>query len=225
VFANPLSELLNDSIYQKTFIQSYYKQRIDKYKYKPDFHINLYSGIWIPFDNASLLGNHPLIGFQAGIRSQKMTYNFALAFKFIESKNEYEILRDGNIETTSNFFGGYFGAEVEREIYKYRKNEFDLLGGVGYDGFDAVNVNTEDSDPNNDVGHSINSVNINFGLGYRHYFRDKRYLSLQGKYNFVNYNNQGGTNLAGNTLTITIAYGKFSNPQKYYYLNELRYKE
>jgi hypothetical protein len=183
------------------------------------------SGIWIPFDNASLLGIHPLIGFQAGFRSKKMTYNLTLAFKFVESKNEYEILLDGNSVKTNTFFGGYIAADIERDILKFGKNEFDLLGGVGYDGFDAVNVNTEDDDPDNDVSHSINSVNINFGLGYRHYMRYKRYIGLQGKYNFVNYNNPGGTNLAGNTITITLVFGRFFNESKDYYLNELRFEE
>jgi len=184
VLAKPMEEISHDSIYQNTAIKLYYDHRINKYRYKPDYHMSMMSGIWIPFDNASLLGIHPLIGFQAGFRSKKMTYNLTLAFRFVESKNEYEILLDGNSVKTNTFFGGYIAADIERDILKLGKNEFDLLGGVGYDGFDAVNVNTEDDDPDNDVSHSINSVNINFGLGYRHYMRDKRYIGLQGKYNF-----------------------------------------
>ncbi len=225
VQADPVKEIQKDTIYTNTGFKYYYYQRVDKYRFKPDFHINFFTGIWIPFDNASLLGNHPLLGMQGGVRSQKMTYNFTMAFKFVKSKNEYTILREGNTETTDYFFGGYIGADVERQIFKFRKNEIDILAGVGYDGFEAVNVNTEDDDPYNDKGHSINSANFNFGLGYRRYLANKTYFALQGKYNIVNYNNQGGTNLSGNCLTISLLIGGFFNERKDYFLGELRYTE
>lgn len=225
VFNDPLVEFQHDTIYNNTAFWAYYYKQVDKYRYKPDVNVNIFSGIWIPNGNASLLGNHPYIGFQGGVRFHKMTYNISLAIKFLKSKNEYEILRNGNIETSRHFFGGYFGADLEREIFKIRKNEFDLLGGIGFDGFDAINVNTEDDDPDNDKSHSINSVNINFGLGYRHYFANKTYFSLQGKYNLIDYNNYGGTNLSGNCLTISLMVGGFPDQAKDYFLKELRYVE
>jgi len=223
VLADPVKEIQTDTIYNNTEFKSYYYKRVDKYRFKPELNINFFTGIWIPFDNAALLGNHPVLGFQLGAHFQKMTYNFTLAFRILKSKNEYTILRNGNIETTDNFFGGYIGVDVEREILKFRKNEFDILAGIGYDGFTSVITNTEDNNPDNDVGNSISSVNTNFGLGYRYYLTNKRYIGLQGKYNFVNYVNTGGTNLSGDNITISLFYGGFSNSQKDYELNELRY--
>lgn len=225
VSTNALSPIQSDTIFLGTEFRDYYFERVNKYRYKPDFHYSISSGIWIPFDNATLLGNHPTIGFQAGIRVKKMTYNVALSFKFGKSKNDYEIMIDGNTQITNEFFGGYIAADIEREIFRFRKYEFDLLGGVGYDSFDAVTVNTEDADPDNDVSHVIGSVNMNFGLGFRYYLKYNRYIGLQGKYNFVNYNNPGGTNLAGNTVNITVIFGRFFNSRKDYYLNQLRYEE
>jgi hypothetical protein len=225
ILIDPVKEIQVNADYENTDLRSYYHRRVEKYLSKPDFNINFFTGIWIPFDNAALLGNHPVIGMQGGIRSQKMTYNLTLAFKFIKSKNEYTILREGNLETTTNFFGGYIGADLEREMVRLRKSQIDLLAGIGYDGWDAVKVNTEDDNPDNDLSHSISSLNINFGVGYRHYLRNKTYLALQGKYNFVNYNNQGGTNFSGNTLTFSLLVGGFFNESKTYFLNELRYIE
>jgi hypothetical protein len=223
VLADPVKEIQTDTIYNNTEFKSYYYKRVDKYRYKADLNFNVFTGIWIPFDNAALLGNHPVLGFQIGAHFQKMTYNFTLAFRLLKSKNEYTILRNGNIETTDNFFGGYVGVDVEREIYRFGKNEFDILAGIGYDGFTSVITNTEDDNPDNDVGNSIGSINTNFGLGYRHHFSNRRYIGIQGKYNFVNYVNTGGTNLSGDNITISIFYGGFSNSQKDYELNELRY--
>jgi hypothetical protein len=229
LYANVLPDaakaIQKDTTYSNTSLRTYYYQRVDKYRNKADFHFGLSTGIWIPFDNAALLGNHPFIGFQIGMRSQKMIYNLSMDFKFLKSKNEYTILRDGYTETTSVFAGIYFGADIERELFTFRKNKVSLLGGIGYDGFDSVKVNTEDDDPDNDVSHMISSMNTNFGLGYRHFFKSKTYLGLQGKYNFVNYSNTGGTNFAGNCLTISISVGGFVNEKKSYNLNELRYIE
>lgn len=225
VLIDPVKEIQLDTIYNNTEFSSYYFTRVDKWKQKADLNLNFFTGIWIPYGNASLLGNHPLLGFQVGGHKQKMTYNMTLAFRLLKSKNEYTILRDGNIETTDNFFGGYIGADIEREILKFRKNEFDILAGIGYDGFQSVLVNTEDDDPDNDIGHSINSINTNFGLGYRHYRSKKSYIGLQAKYNFVNYVNTGGTNLSGDMITISLFIGGFLNAKKYYELNELRYIE
>jgi hypothetical protein len=223
VLIDPVKEIQLDTIYNNTEFRSYYYQRVDKWTQKTDLNLNLFTGIWIPFGNASLLGNHPLLGFQVGAHKQKMTYNMTLAFRLFKSKNEYTILRDGNIEETDRFIGGYVGLDIEREIFKFRKNEFEILAGVGYDGFQSVLVNTEDDDPDNDTGHSINSVNTNFGLGYRHYGKNRSYIGLQGKYNFVNYVNTGGTNLSGDNITISLFFGGFSNDKKDYELNELRY--
>jgi len=225
VLPDPVKAIQLDTTYKNTALRSYYYQRVDKYLKQPDYHISLYSGIWIPFENAALLGNHPVIGGQIGIRAKKMTYNLSFDFKFIKSKNEYTFLRNGNIDTTTNFSGLYLGADLEREIFTFRKNKISLLGGIGYDGFDAIKVDTEDNDPNNDVSQMIGSLNTNFGLGYRHFFKNKTYIGLQGKYNIVNYSNQGGTNFSGNCLTISVSVGGFFNEKKSYYLNELRYIE
>jgi hypothetical protein len=225
VLADPIKEIQKDTNYKYTNLKSYYYNAVDKYRYKPDVHLNLYSGIWIPTGNAALLGNHPFIGVQGGIRSKKMTYNLSLAFKFINSANDYYILKDGIVDTTDYFFGGYVGLDIEREILKSKKHEFDLLAGIGYDGFDSIKTNTEDDNPDNDKGHPINSVNVNFGLGYRYFYAKKRYVGLKGNYNVVNYNNDGGTNLLGDCITISLSIGGFGNTGKDYYLDELRYSE
>jgi hypothetical protein len=223
VFIDPVKELQLDTIYDNTEFRSYYNKRVEPWRQKADLNLNLFTGVWIPYDNASLLGNHPILGLQVGAHKQKMTYNLTMAFRLLKSKNEYKILRDGNIETTDNFFGGYFGLDIEREIFKWRKNEFEILAGIGYDAIASVLADTEDDDPNNDVGHTINSLNTNFGLGFRHYLSDKSYIGLQGKYNIVNYANGGGTDLSGDILTISLFYGGFINHQKDFELNELRY--
>jgi hypothetical protein len=223
VLPDPVKEIQIDTIYTNTEFRSYYFQRVDKWNQMTDMNLNFFTGIWIPFGSAELLGVHPILGCQVGAHTRKMTYNLTVALRLFKSKNEYTILRDGNIETTHKFLGGYIGLDMEREMLKFGKNEFDLLAGVGYDGFSSILVNTEDDKTDNDVGHSIGSINSNFGLGYRHFSAKNTYVGLQCKYNFVNFKNKGGTDLSGDSITISLIFGGFSNSKKDYELNELRY--
>jgi hypothetical protein len=225
VMPDPVKTIVLDTTFATTQLQSYYTRRIDKYRKLPDWHFGLYTGIWIPFDNASWLGVHPLIGLQLGIRTRQFTYNAALEFRFGKPKNEYAYLHDGYSDTSNSFVGIYTGIEIERKIFAFRKNEISLLAGLGYDGFDAVNVNKEDSDPNNDISHMIGSVNTNFGFDFRRFLNKSTYIGLQTKYNIVNYNNTGGTNFSGNTLSISLTVGGFNNQKKAYQLHEYRFDE
>jgi len=222
IVTNPLKAIQTETLYNNSDIKTYYLNRAKKCFSKSGFNFNLFTGIWIPTGNASLLGNHPLIGLQGGIKSNKMTYNLTLAFKFVNSANDYVILKDGYTDTTNYFFGGYIGLDTERELYKGKKNEIDLLAGIGYDGFQSINTNNN-SDPN--AGHSINSLNTNFGLGYRYFYKKNKYIGLQAKYNIVNYNNKGGTNLMGDCFTVTISIGGLNQSAKENCLYDLRYTE
>ena len=222
-FKQPIKELKENPAYDNSKVRSYYNKEIEKYIYKPDFHISVLSGIWIPTGNLTLLGNHPILGFQMGMRKKKMTYNITMAFKFLKSENDYFILKNGEIDTTNHFFGGYVGVDLDREIYKNKKSQFDLLAGIAYDGFDAIKTNTNDDNTDNDKSHSINSLNLNIGFGYKYFIKRDWYISLQGKYNFVNYKNNGGTDFSGNSITVTILTGGFMNNLKSSNLNALKY--
>lgn len=225
ILKNPITEFQNNSNYNNTNVKKYYNNAVNKYKDKPDMHYCVFTGVWIPTGNAKLLGNHPLLGLQGGIRCKKTTYNLTMYFKFIDSQKDYQIKRNGKLDTTSYFFGGFVGGDVEREIFKFKRSQFDLLGGIAWDGFDAVKTNVNDDNPNNDEAVTINSFNINFGVGYKYYFLNKKYIAIQGRYNFVNYINKGGTNMSGNSLTLSLLVGGFINNNKDWHLNALRYNE
>ncbi len=221
IVSDPLKEIKSNTLYDNTALKSYYMQVAQKSLSKPDYHVGLFAGTWIPTGNASLLGVHPEIGMQVGIKYLKMTYNFTLAFKFLKSANDYAIYMDGNIDTTNYFLGGYLGLDIERELFKTNKNEFDLLFGIGYDGFESVKTIENNSEAS--LTHPINSINTNFGLGFRHFYKKNRYWGLKAKYNILNYNNSGGTNLMGNCITISLCLGNFSNQAKENELYEIRY--
>lgn len=223
VLPNPIYEIQLDSIYKNTLVKSYYSQEVDIIRREPDFNLCFSAGLWMPQENASLLGNHPIIGGQAGFRKDKMTYNLSLAFRVLKSRNQYVILVDGVKDSTNYFLGGYIGIDIDRSLISCKKHQIDLLAGIGYDSFEALYQNTDDDNPDNDTRFAIGSVNMNFGLGYRYYYKARKYIGLQAKYNVVNYSNNGGTNLAGNCLTVSIIMGGLTNPGKYSRLDDLKY--
>lgn len=218
-------ELQNPDRYNGTKLKDYYYKQVNKYVNLAGFHWALFSGVWTPFGKASLLGSHPLLGFEFGSKYRKMYLNVSMYFKFSNAVNKYTFMLEDSARITNHFFGGYFGLDFERELIKVRKNEFNILAGISWDGFDTMESNTKDDRTDNDKGKSISSLNLNVGLGYRYIFKNSAYLGIRGKYNFVNYKNVGGTDLSGHTMTITIAYGGFLNSMKSYYLKQYNYHE
>jgi hypothetical protein len=225
---NPASlflEIQNSEDLQSTNLGSYYYKIVNKYAKLPELGWSIFSGAWIPFGNTSTLGVHPLIGCDIGYKVDKMIYNFSMYIKFGTTPNKYVIIFEGNRDTTNYFLGGYIGFDVEREFFKVNNNEFHILAGVGWDGFDAVETNSSYYSSNYNKGKSINSLNINAGLGYMHYFKNSKFIEVRFKYNYVSYSNKGGTNLSGNTITTSLVFGGFTNFYKRNNLRAINYQD
>ncbi len=216
-------EIQNPEKYKGTKLKEYYYNQVNIYVNQADFHWAVFSGVWAPFGQASLLGNHPLLGFEFGSKYRKTYFNVSMYLKFANATNNYTFLLADSARVTNHFFGGYIELDCEREILKIRRNEFNILAGIAWDGFDTIETNTNDDRTDNDKGKSINSLNLNVGLGYRYIFKNSAYLGIRGKYNFVNYKNVGGTDLSGHTVTIAFVYGGFLNSMKSYNLERYNY--
>ncbi len=158
-------------------------------------------GIWAPTGNLSLVGAHPYLGFRLGVVKKKITIDFSANFKFINSPKSYNVLKDGILYSTRHFFGGYIGIDGDYVLLYKKQHKITFVGGLAYDGFDAL------TKPNNGVDKTINAFNLNIGLAYRFYRASDRYLEVQAKYNLVNYDNVGGTDLSGKSLTIGFLIG------------------
>lgn len=218
------NELQCKDKYNGTKLKEYYFKLVNESLNLYEFNIAIYSGVWVPFSRANTLGVHPIIGLDAGCKYRKFIFNLSMYLKFAKTPNDYMVVVEDSVWATDYFFGGYVGLDIEREIIKFGNNEIDLLLGVGYDGFGALDYSLADASTENDVGKTINSLNINTGIGYRYNFKGHGYLGVRGKYNFVNYKNIGGTDLSGNTASIVVIIGGFSNNKKYSGLKTLNYK-
>ncbi len=175
-------------------------------KHRGHYSMNL--GVWSPQDAAGTLGDKVELGGQFGIHDQRLILQVSGFLRFLKSANTYEVMHQGRLVSTDEFFGGYFGAEVGLEAIRLKRFALDLHVGIGYDGWNAI---TEDQGQGEAGG--INALNLNLG-GTIRVFHNKertRYLGVQGRYNFVDYGNDGGTDLSGNTITVHLVGGFLGN--------------
>lgn len=164
-------------------------------------------GTWMPTKDLKVLGNHPSVGISFGGRTVRDELDFALQFRFVNSKNSYDVLRQNTLYSRDAYFGGYIGVDYIRYIIHKTGYELGWLAGAGYDGFDITsfsdgNYNTDYLKPL-----SINSFNFNTGLRFNYFFNARGFIGLQSRYNFINYGNKGGTSLRGDAISIDLLFG------------------
>jgi len=167
---------------------------------KVGIHVSYFGGVWIPNGNLSILGNHPLVGVQFGIRTDKLLIDLTLQFKFLKSQNHFQVNHNNTSFDTDHFFGGYYGLDLGYNLINRKSNLIDLLSGVGLDGFDVLKINDK-------VKKTINTLNLNIGIGYRRIIGSYTYIGLDIKYNFIDYDNSDGTNLSGDAMSSLLKFG------------------
>ncbi|RZL41053.1 MAG: hypothetical protein EOP00_25565 [Pedobacter sp.] len=214
---------LQDSVLNDSTLKQSYKKELQRYIHLPEGHFAMYTGMWLPSGNLSIVGNHPLFGFQIGVKKKKTLIDGVMELKFGNSPNVYFVQKDDSLYSTKHFFGGFIGLDLGYELINKKGNEIDLLAGTAWDGFDVLDIGKPD-DPDR-ITKTINALNFNVGIGYRTYFKNKSYLGIETRYNVVNYQNKNGTDLSGNTLTIRLKYGISRNIYKDNALRRLDYKQ
>jgi len=210
--------------YPESILKKEYNIIVEKYKKLPEFHIAGIMGVWIPTGELTRLGIHPELGFQMGVKKRKMNYDCTILLKFLNSPNSYYAKRDkssDSFELTNHFFGGYIGFDIGGDLYAKKGHEIQLTGGVAWDGFDVLK---EDKD-NNLKSATVNSFNINLGLGYRYYIKNSIYFGLKVKYNVVDYSLNKIIDFTGNPITAHFIIGRVDNVFRNRNLQTLKYKQ
>jgi len=215
--------MLQTEEFNGTIIQGLYNKEIEMYKKKVIGHGDLLLGAWIPQDNLETVGSHPFFGFRYGIQYKKLIADVTIGFKFGKSPKVYQVYENDSIWDTDHFFGGYLGLDMGLEMVKIKNSSFDLIGGIAFDGFDALKA--DDPNSNDDITKSLNSLNLNVGLGYKYNINPWNYLGVDIKYNILDYKNPRGTDLSGNALTINLIYGFYGNRYSTNRLKDLDYNE
>jgi len=221
-FEGTLAMIQTDD-FKGTKIQELYFNQIKQYKRQVIGHEDFLLGAWIPQDNLKTLGSHPYFGFRGGIKYKRFMADATCGFKFGKSQNVYQVYKNDSVWNTDHFLGGYIGLDLGLEMFQIKKSSFDLIGGIAYDGFDALNA--DDPNSNTNITKSINSLNLNIGLGYKYNINQWNYIGVDIKYNILDYKNTLGTDLNGNAFTINLILGFYKNRYNINRLKELDYNE
>lgn len=198
-------ELLKSAEFAGTTLQMLYNKDKKDHRQFPTLYGEGLFNMWVPTGNLSLLGAHPGFAVEAGVVIDRVAIGLNVAFYFLKSANSYYVLDEGTLYTTDYFFGGYIGVNGAYDILRSKKQKMCALAGLAYDGFDVLYIKRE-PEPNSK---SVGSFNFNIGIGYRYKVLKKSYIGINVKYNHVNYQNLGGTDLSGRTFTFGVCYGGY----------------
>lgn len=206
---------------EKEFFKSYDEIRYGEFtesKLKEDFfedlgsskdqriNMALFTGLWIPMGNKSILGNHPKLGFIMGLGSKKLSLDVVMNMRYFNSPNYFQIEKFDSIYTTNSFLGGLFAIQLNGQLFHSQKTQILLSAGVGFEGFSSEEIQ-DPKDPDETIGLGINSTNMNFGLIFRRYINYITYWGIECRYNIVDYENVNGSDLSGNSMSIRLVYG------------------
>ena len=211
---NPSKEIKQHSN-EYTYLNSLLQEELIQEKKNGFLEYTIIAGIWSPTGNMSVVGLHPSVGLQLGGRFNRGQLDITMQVRFLKSANTYTVKRNGSLYDLDHYLGGYIG--LDYTYYLVNKTKFDVgvLGGIGYDGFDIASSNEDHS---NDYLKplSISSFNFNTGMRINYIVSSSFYIGLQGRYNFINYANNGGTNLNGNAFSVDLILGFTSRPGSRY---------
>jgi hypothetical protein len=200
--------ILEDDTYKGSRISTLYNQPADGEIQKLSVHYGFSGGIWIPDDKLATLGVHPSIGGFAGFGTRKMNYNLGLAFRVGKSPNEIKTVYLNSVYSTDEFTGINISLETARHILDWRRHQFDILSGLSLELIDVLTITSTNDDGEEVVDtRTLKSPSLHLGACYRYYTNKNHYLSVSGKYHFLDIRNKGGTNLRGNALSFTIECG------------------
>jgi hypothetical protein len=174
-------------------------------------HYALGAGMWIPYQHLDTLGMHPYFGGQIGFRKNRFLADLAIDLRVGASPNKYQVVIDGNLTDTQEFFEFSARMDFGYELIQWKNTELIFNGGIGYDNisayYDAKDPNNEDDD----ISKHLHSFNLNLGGSYRIYLKNDHYLAITGRYHRLNFRNTGGTDLKGNAATFGLEYGFGTN--------------
>jgi hypothetical protein len=205
-----------------TKLKTLYEEQTSKANKLGEVNMGFMNGVMIPSGNLlEYIGIKPQFGFQFGYKVKKIQYDLSVLLRSGSARKEYMVIYQGEPKITDHYLGGYAGLDLAYELRKRKRNEVDILAGIAYDGFDVV-----EGDTDNDIkGKSLNSLNLNFGLGYRFCGKKFNYLGLQAKYNVVNYRNKGGTDFNGNYISLILTANLFGNAKRNQIIENYRIKQ
>ncbi len=160
-------------------------------------------GAWMPIEGMEEIGAKANLGLTGGVSYQRFFAQLNLRVRAGRARFPYQVFDQDSLFTTREHIGGLIGLDMGAHLIKTYKQELNFMGGIGYDGIDAVSF--EEHEPFETV--SIGSLNLNAGLEFLHYYKPEEFFGIQARIHNLNYNTHGGTLLKGQAISIGLIWG------------------
>jgi hypothetical protein len=221
-FDSAFNHIQSDEL-QGTVLRKNYDDYVNNIKhiFPSRGNIGILIGNWRPQGNNKLLGKHPDIGFQMGAEWKLWRVDAIISYRFLSAKNKYQVDSLSNIVATDEFDSWLFGIDGGVKFLDNSLFSTDLFIGIGYD---AIYSLSKEGNPEEHIAHG--SFAASFGLRQRVFLNRRTgwYIGGTARYSFVDYSNPRGTDLSGNTLTISIICGWSFHETLNQFLKKLNYK-
>lgn len=215
-------ERLSASQFEGTCLQEKYIERMievehDLKSFRSHWEIN--TGIWRPIGVNNVLGDKIELGGALGYKESKLGLDLIGGIRFLNAREEYMTNYNHEFITTDFFRGSYAEIALNYDIYSYENYDLECFVGVGYDGFVAV---PKKDDQNLKV---LDGWGFSIGFENRLFYNrlKTRYVGILFRYDFMNYENKGGTDLPNNAISVNLVWGYFGNSYQISRAKELHY--
>lgn len=197
-----------------------YSNRI-KHRYPDNANLALLFGNWNPQGRNRLLGNHPDIGLHLGWEGRAFRIDGVISYRFNSSANPFVVDSLGELVSTSKFNSWMAGVDVGYKVIDTRRTSTDIFAGVAYDAILTVTTREEPVDYR-----THGWLGLSVGLRQRLFVHapSGTYIGALIRYSKVDYDNLRGTDLWGNTLTVSLMVGWSVNETLHQFLGKLNYK-
>lgn len=224
VLADFYSGNTSDTVFQKLtkllsseagYIQSIEELRRTNER-EGEMNLAAYGGVWMPRGGAKFIGIKPEVGMMIGGKGKRHNVDLSFGIRFGRAAEAYAFKRRtwGHAWDTTDYYQGFYvGLDYGYDVLQFKRQELQVLGGIGVDGFSTVR-STNNNNNNNDRDHEkgVTSYNFNMGLGYRIYLNNSLYLGLKARYNIVDYRLSNVVDFTGNAFTFQLIIGGLSSP-------------
>lgn len=168
--------------------------------------LGLSGGMWIPGGNLAAVGTFSEIGITFESQYRRYLVGGHLNVAFSATQKTFAVDVANSLTDYSPYSGLAVGFDLGWEAASTLKTSLFLVSGFGARSILSRRPNElDEKQPTRGQW----SLSPGLGVYIRHRISASHYMAVQTRYNFVNFENDGGTDLSGNIFTFGLIFGGY----------------
>ncbi|RYZ36362.1 MAG: hypothetical protein EOP49_32665 [Sphingobacteriales bacterium] len=160
--------------------------------------LKIHTGVWVPQGAASPVGSRPLFGGELGMENHRLGLYFTVSGFGGKADQPVSYMNEGVARQANKISGHFAQLTFAYSFLQWKQGCVQGLFGAG-----SASMRP---DGNSDHG---GSWAFSLGTAYKYFLTPITPVDLQLKYHLLRYRNEGGTDLSGFPLTLTLGIGLF----------------